>query len=84
LILREFLTLGKSSPNPLLYHPISPLIVQDLGMDISKIVIPEVPIPARILESKTASKKNQKKSSTTGKAARKKAVVKSTKKRRAK
>jgi len=30
-------------------------------MDISKIVIPEVPIPARILESKTASKKNQKK-----------------------
>jgi hypothetical protein len=46
--------------------------VQDLGMDISKIVIPEVPIPARILESKTASKKNQKKSSTTGKTQEKK------------
>jgi hypothetical protein len=53
-------------------------------MDISKIVIPEVPIPARILESITASKKNQKKSSTTGKTARKKAVSKSTKKRKAK
>jgi hypothetical protein len=58
--------------------------VQDSGMDISKIVIPEVPIPARILESKTASKKKQNKSPTTGKATRKKAVVKSTKKRKAK
>jgi len=41
-------------------------------MDISKLVIPEVPIPARILESKTASKKKKSKSSTAGKAARKK------------
>jgi len=48
-------------------------------MDISKIVIPEVPIPARILESKTASKKNQKKSSTTGKTARKKQSAKARK-----
>jgi len=53
-------------------------------MDISKLVIPEVPIPARILESKTASKKKKSKSSTAGKAARKKAVVKSTKKLKAK
>jgi len=53
-------------------------------MDISKIVIPEVPIPARILEGKTASKKKQSKSPTAGKATRKKAVDKSTKKRKAK
>jgi len=53
-------------------------------MDISKIVIPEVPIPARILEGKSASKKKQGKSPTAGKATRKKAVVKSTKKRKAK
>jgi hypothetical protein len=53
-------------------------------MDISKIVIPEVPIPARILESKSTSKKKQSKSSTTGKVARKKAVSKSETKRKAK
>jgi hypothetical protein len=53
-------------------------------MDISKIVIPEVPIPARILESKTASKKKQKKSPTAGKATRKKAVSKPTQKRKVK
>jgi hypothetical protein len=58
--------------------------VEDSGMDISKIVIPEVPIPARILESKTASKKKQKKSPTAGKATRKKAVSKSPAKRKAK
>ena len=53
-------------------------------MDISKLVIPEVPIPARILESKTASKKKKIKSPTSGKAARKKAVSKTTQKRKAK
>jgi hypothetical protein len=53
-------------------------------MDISKIVIPEVPIPARILESRTTSKKKQSKSPTAGKATRKKAVSKSPAKRKAK
>jgi hypothetical protein len=54
-------------------------MVQDSGMDISKIVIPEVPIPARILESKSTSKKKQSKSSTSGKAARKKQSAKARK-----
>ncbi len=53
-------------------------------MDISKLVIPEVPIPARILESKTAIKKKKSKSPTSGKAARKRAVSKATQKRKAK
>jgi hypothetical protein len=53
-------------------------------MDISKLVIPEVPIPARILESKTTSKKKQSKSPTVGKTTRKKAVSKATQKRKAK
>jgi hypothetical protein len=81
VIQKGFSTLGRSSPSlrvtaflqnmsglPL----ISPLLVQDSGMDISKLVIPEVPIPARIRESKTASKKKQSKSSTSDKATRKK------------
>jgi len=53
-------------------------------MDISKLVIPEVPIPARILDNKTAGKKKQSKSPTAGKATRKKAVSKSPAKRKAK
>jgi hypothetical protein len=53
-------------------------------MDISKLVIPEVPIPARILDNKTVGKKKQSKSSTSGKTTRKKAVSKSPAKRKAK
>jgi hypothetical protein len=53
-------------------------------MDISKLVIPEVPIPARIRKSKTASKKKQSKSPASGKATRKKAVSKSAAKRKTK
>jgi hypothetical protein len=53
-------------------------------MDISKLVIPEVPIPARILESRTTSKKKQSKSPTVGKTTRKKPVSKATQKRKAK
>jgi hypothetical protein len=45
-------------------------------MDISKLVIPEVPIPARILDNKTAGKKKQSKSSTSGKTTRKKQSAK--------
>jgi hypothetical protein len=58
--------------------------VQYSGVDINKLVIPEVPLPARILESTTANKKKQSKSATGGKATRRKAVSKATQKRKAK
>ena len=50
-------------------------------MDISKIVIPEVPIPARILQERAKAQKSQRKITTSAKARRKKAVTQSAQKR---
>lgn len=52
-------------------------------MDISDIVIPEVPIPARILKERARAEKNQRKVIASAKARRKKAVTQSAQKRRA-
>jgi hypothetical protein len=52
-------------------------------MDISELVIPEVPIPARILDSKFASKKKPIKRVPSSKTRKKKAVTKSVQKRKA-
>lgn len=52
-------------------------------MDISELVIPEVPIPARILEERVRAKKNQRKVLAAAKAQRKKATPASSDKRRA-
>jgi hypothetical protein len=52
-------------------------------MDISELVIPEVPIPARILEEKARAQKNQRKVLTAAKARRKSAVKQSAQKRKA-
>ena len=52
-------------------------------MDISELVIPEVPIPARIMEEKARAQKNQRKVLAAAKARRKKAVTQSSQKRRA-
>jgi hypothetical protein len=57
--------------------------VQDADMDISELVIPEVPIPARILEEKARAKKNQRKVLASAKARRKRAVTESAQKRKA-
>jgi hypothetical protein len=57
--------------------------VQDAVMDISELVIPEVPIPARILEEKARSQKNQRKVLAAAKARRKSAVKQSAQKRKA-
>jgi hypothetical protein len=54
-----------------------------MAMDISELVIPEVPIPARILEERARAKKNQRKILASAKARRKKASLPSTQKRRA-
>ncbi len=54
-----------------------------MAMDISELVIPEVPIPARILEERARAKKNQRKVLTSAEARRKKAAPQSTQKRRA-
>jgi hypothetical protein len=52
-------------------------------MDISELVIPEVPIPARILEEKARAQKNQRKVLAAAKARRKSAVKQSAQKRKA-
>lgn len=52
-----------------------------MPMDISELVIPEVPIPARILKERARVKKNQRKVATSAKARRKKAVTQSAQKR---
>jgi hypothetical protein len=54
-----------------------------MAMDISELVIPEVPIPARILEERARAKKNQRKVLASAKARRKKATPQTTEKRRA-
>ena len=53
------------------------------NMDISDLVIPEVPIPARILEEKARAQKNRRKVLAAAKNRRKKAVTQSSQKRRA-
>ena len=52
-------------------------------MDISELVIPEVPIPGRILQERAKAEKNDRKVNTSSKARRKKAVTLSAQKRRA-
>jgi hypothetical protein len=52
-------------------------------MDISELVIPEVPIPARILEERAREQKNQRKVLASAKARRKEALTQSARKRRA-
>jgi hypothetical protein len=52
-------------------------------MDISELVIPEVPIPARILEERARAQKSQRKVIASAKARRKRAVTQSAQKRRA-
>jgi hypothetical protein len=52
-------------------------------MDMSELVIPEVPIPARILEERARAQKNPRKVIASAKARRKKSVTLSAQKRRA-
>ena len=52
-------------------------------MDISELVIPEVPIPARILEERARAQKSQRKVIASAKVRRKRAVTQSAQKRRA-
>jgi hypothetical protein len=52
-------------------------------MDINELVIPEVPIPARILEEKARAQKNQRKVLAAAKARRKRAITASAQKRKA-
>ncbi len=59
------------------------VLVQDSRMDISELVIPEVPIPARILEGKVGTSKKQVKRAASTKTRKKKAVTKSAQKRKA-
>jgi hypothetical protein len=54
-----------------------------MAMDISELVIPEVPIPARILKERARARKNQRKVLESAKSRRKKAVTESAQKRRA-
>ena len=59
------------------------VLVQDSQMDISELVIPEVPIPARILEGKVGKSKKTVKRAASTKTRKKVAVTKSVKKRKA-
>ena len=54
-----------------------------MAMDISELVIPEVPIPERILQERAKAQKNQRKVIASAKTRRKKAVTQSAQKRRA-
>jgi hypothetical protein len=50
-------------------------------MDISELEIPEVPIPARILEEKARAQKNRRAVISAARARRRRAAVKSTKRK---